>query len=791
MVVDYETLSGVIRISFWIQKELLGNWSKTGKESVIVIESIELNDCTPYQKAEMSGCKKINFIFGANGSGKSTISSFLSGADVPRFAKSLIHWSSERHEHVEVYDAKFRRANLQQEIQGVFTIGSDAIEDKQKLKNLNEELDKQNKNLEKYSNEIKQKEEEKESIELRFRDDAWQQILKKNETDFSTAFDGLRGSKIKFLDELKKRIENPLGKVFDRQALLQRAQAVFAPHPEKLTYFSVDFGNYVQVFCSIQNDKIWGMVVSGSADVDIASLIKELGNSSWVSQGLQYIKQDSQRCPFCQQETITEDFRYKLELFFDANYQHKINQMKALCDRYKDNATKLIGALETTIKNNASSAQIGKLDEKYYLSKKDLLNKTLEHNIQLIETKIEEPEKRIVLADVTTELQELKDLLAGANALIAKHNRLIDAREAEATALRNDIWVTCIHAEEVLVKNYKKDVENVDKALSNLRQKKETAQSEIAELEATIEKTEKGITSVKPSITKINELLKTYGFTNFSLQPAANNENCYCIKRDDGTSASNTLSEGEATFLTFLYFMQRIEGSTERNPVPVKKVVVIDDPISSLDNTILYVVSAIVKDLAEKVKKGEGDVVQLFVLTHNVLFHKEVSLDWGNKNGKEVNYWIVRKNNGISSITSYQQNPISSSYALLWDELRNEKSSMASVRNSMRRIIENYFKVIGKIPYDQIINNFSTVEEKLIVKSLFSWMNEGSHGIPDDFFDDSYNDSRERYKEIFRRIFFESGHIAHYNMMMCIDDSEEKGSSDENEKRNTKGDRNT
>ena len=50
-----------------------------------MIKGIKLNNCTPYQQAEIADCKKINFFFGANGSGKSTIASYLSGADVSRF----------------------------------------------------------------------------------------------------------------------------------------------------------------------------------------------------------------------------------------------------------------------------------------------------------------------------------------------------------------------------------------------------------------------------------------------------------------------------------------------------------------------------------------------------------------------------------------------------------------------------------------------------------------------------------------------------------------------------------
>ena len=86
----------------------------------------------------------------------------------------------------------------------------------------------------------------------------------------------------------------------------------------------------------------------------------------------------------------------------------------------------------------------------------------------------------------------------------------------------------------------------------------------------------------------------------------------------------------------------------------------------------------------------------------------------------------------------------------------------------MRRIIENYFGMLGTKKYDYIVDKFETAEEKMICDSLFYWINDGSHSIPDDLYIDSYSDSVDKYKEIFRRVFVAAGHEAHYNMMMGI-----------------------
>ena len=104
-----------------------------------MIKAIRLQDCTPYNQAELSDCKKVNFIFGANGSGKSTVSSFLAKEPDHRFGHCAVEWESENHETIYVYNRGFRRNNFQQTIPGVFTMGSATIEDINELESMKRE----------------------------------------------------------------------------------------------------------------------------------------------------------------------------------------------------------------------------------------------------------------------------------------------------------------------------------------------------------------------------------------------------------------------------------------------------------------------------------------------------------------------------------------------------------------------------------------------------------------------------------------------------------------------------
>jgi wobble nucleotide-excising tRNase len=56
-------------------------------------------------------------------------------------------------------------------------------------------------------------------------------------------------------------------------------------------------------------------------------------------------------------------------------------------------------------------------------------------------------------------------------------------------------------------------------------------------------------------------------------------------------------------------------------------------------------------------------------------------------------------------------------------------------------------------------------KEKLTCKSLFSWVNDGSHSAHDDLYI-SNDSSVETYLKVFKAIFEKSDHLAHYKMMM-------------------------
>lgn len=77
----------------------------------------------------------------------------------------------------------------------------------------------------------------------------------------------------------------------------------------------------------------------------------------------------------------------------------------------------------------------------------------------------------------------------------------------------------------------------------------------------------------------------------------------------------NCLSEGEKTALAFAYFLSKFENEVNSETKIKEAVVVVDDPISSLDDNRLYSTAYLIWHDFEEVK-------QLIVLSHNFLFLK-------------------------------------------------------------------------------------------------------------------------------------------------------------------------
>lgn len=725
-----------------------------------MITDVNIYPHVPFNRdSEMSKLDKMQpicFIFGSNGSGKTTISQFIKDKTDENFDD--ITWDERSNTKVYVYNRNFVRKNFLSgtTIPGVFTIGQEEVAAKQEIERLSNEIKKESVKLENCKNNLKHAEEEKQSIGQRIADKYWE-VKTSLPQDLDKQWANVKGKKDfkKLIDESIERL-NLNEATPDIEKLANKAKVLFN---SKSQPFELPMTFEFSSLLDIENTEIFTKKISGKESNKIGKLIKQLENSDWVAKGKDYLKEDI--CPFCQQHTITEEFINEFNNFYDESYKKDINELKNSVDNYRQHSQVLIDNIENQIKkyNEYTSKD---LDLQIELSE---LKRITGENISKLEKKINEPS---VLVSITTSKNvcaELEKLFENLKTKVSQNNDLINNKKNEKNKVFEErikyVSITAKHETSTLHKNLQKEQKRID----GLNEAINTIENKIKEYEQKCNIEKEKFMNSNDTAKKINNLLEQFGFSNFKIS-VSQEDKSYYIVRNDGTPVNDTLSEGEMNFLTFLYFYQLIKGSLNKTDIDSERIVVIDDPISSMDANVLFIVSSLVRELAYEVRKGKYKIKQLIVLTHNITFHREVTYIRANEGNSKTSYYLIKKLNGYSIIEHCSKNPISSTYELLWQNLFCNDCNPLTAQNTSRRIIETFFNLVGISDVNKIILGMKSPDRE-IAQSLMSWANAGSHNALDE--GDivvNTNETTDAYKHVLKKIFTESNYETHYNEMI-------------------------
>lgn len=720
----------------------------------------ETSGCFDNIGIEIDGLKKVNYFYGSNGSGKTTISRVIGNCE--EYPTCRLLWENNREFETMVYNRDFVDENFHQseEIKGIFTLGKDSREIQESISKKYEEINKIEEKLDGLNKNLEQKINEKEKHENIYEEQCWELKLKYDK-DFKEAFTGARGSKSQFKSRcLHEATNNAELKTYEDLKLSY--DIVFGDKKEeKVKINEINYDGLDEILLN----PILSMKVIGSEDVNISELIQVLNNSDWVQQGYEYYKSTDGICPFCQCR-VDEGLEEELEKYFDETYNSKIREINAVEKEYELLMHSIMKQINNIINSNNEFLNMELLE----LQKSKIESKN-ERNIKLLENKIGQPILCVELQSFSEEIQSINDAIGTANKSIDDFNTKIKNIKEEREKLTAEIWRFISEENKVDYKNYNKKLEDINNAIDGINTGIESKNNNRISLTEEIQELEGKITSVSHTVNEINKILTSFGFLNFNLTEAEKHGN-YKLVRENGEDAKDTLSEGEKSFITFLYFYHLLKGSNDKENIMVDRIVVFDDPISSLDSSILFIVSNLIREIIGEVQRNDGNIKQVFIFTHNVYFHKEVSFD--TKRGakdkmKDETFWILRKEGINTRIKNYDSNPIKTSYELLWEELKNySEHRVITVQNTMRRIIENYFKILGGLNDNDLVGKFEP-EEQIICNALLSWLNDGSHFVNDDLYVDTNSEIVDQYFEVFRKIFIVTGNEGHYNMMMGLD----------------------
>jgi len=318
--------------------------------------------------------------------------------------------------------------------------------------------------------------------------------------------------------------------------------------------------------------------------------------SKWVEQGIAlHTAKKSSNCEFCNQPLPPKRISELLAYFNDADKKLK-DDIDILIDE--------IEQLYATIKNLNVLDKANLYDELQndYSLKTEIFTKCKTELLENISTFREEIEKKRtntatpleLVANIST--KSFISAVKKVNAEILKHNEktnnFTQAKEEATTKLENH-YLSEISDD---VKYLEVEIQKLQNEISLLENgnPQDPANIGIAQIQQRIKDNRNKISTSGPACEKINEYLITFlGRDELTFEIA---DEGYIIKRKGikrKDKIAKNLSEGEKTAIAFVYFIIHLKD----HDFDLKDgIVVIDDPISSLDANSLFQAFAFLKN---------------------------------------------------------------------------------------------------------------------------------------------------------------------------------------------------
>ena len=407
----------------------------------------------------------------------------------------------------------------------------------------------------------------------------------------------------------------------------------------------------------IKNNKGYTDLNAPKIDIDINSLISDtkafleqtvesqtierLEQSQqlkkWVGEGyLQFSKNDENfidTCPFCEQSIMSDFWNTLSNAFtdqqaeFSKNIQGLIEAILAKKNHISNisiiDSSQIYPTIDNTldtIKNFQSAINsikqildnlLTKLEEK-----KDCLGRSLEIDIQYDNTNLP------FITDFTSMINHHNDKIKDSktNFQVAK-TQLLHHEIASIQGVY-DKYIAEKHTYDSLMSRIDRELADIDNNIN-------TKSIEIGNKYQEIKRQ-------NTNIKQINNALHTYmGHKSIEFIVAGIDDNITfkLVRLDENEHSIDDnrpvfLSEGEITLVAFTYFIYQLENKTDEEQQN-KYLIVIDDPITSMDSNYVFFITQYIKTIIEKdadttITDKPYSINQIIFLTHHFMFFREI-----------------------------------------------------------------------------------------------------------------------------------------------------------------------
>lgn len=727
---------------------------------------------------------KRTVIYGHNGSGKSTLADLLLGLADGDSPTALI-WEDEHATQtgvrpgdagpspaMAVFTREWVRRNLDDFLDGesasaIVTLGQAAIDAKQEEERLADEL----------------------------------ALLRQAEDDAKSQIKATRRKMEQVARDTQDQIDSDL-RQFDHRRFTKNAYNITRVERELAQFKgnAPDTGEYVDALLGIGEDAptLLPMVVDPPAldqalltelgallsETPVRKALAELTNNneaqSWAEQGLR-LHREREQCLFCAGPLSAERW-LALEAHFDESWKHLRQRAEDIRKEVAATIFRLDNWMSALPDPQALPADLIDACETSLMTVDLQLAKhrsTLEAILAALDEKVRDPSNAPPLPDLGPLAGNIS--MSVIRAAVDEHNRRSADHE---TTVEDHLQTALLHIFGSRAPSYAAAKSALAAAEKDAAAKTAAAKL-VAQSLSSVRQAQ--FSSSEMAATLTADLARVYGKHHLQIVVTSDGKSYQCVRAD---GPATRLSDGERTTLSLLYFLRKLEDETQGSSRDSDRVVVIDDPSSSLDREAVFATHAwMIETLAE--------IGQFIVLTHDFsllrLFVKSQKSQWDKSaravaNGETAEQGFPRVAFLEMYATTGADGRRQTRIAALPDLLRKNTSEyaflfasvMAGVQhgveydrlfllpNAARRVLEFFasYKAPHKTQFGEQLKELVESDPSMPYRDVYDFCNRFSHGEGSEGVDAM--DARATHSNISRAMqFLRSVDREHFDRM-CV-----------------------